>query len=528
MSSTSPLLRLTILGSMTVLALACGDRPTSSNEHTAQLEAETEQLETVPRPSLTEVDTRVREQLEAAHQGLDELLAAGAEEARLAESFGHLGRLYHAYDLLSPASACYRNARRLEPENDRWPALLGTVYQRQGALAEAAAELAAARDLNPTSAAISWRLGQVEQARGRRAAAREAYGRALEREPLCEAARFGLAELDAADGELEEAVRRYKTVLVNQPGAVSVHYPLAQVLGRLGRADEAKTHLQIAASRQVEVGGRATCPDPLDAELATLRTGAAAHLALGRRAAFAGQSEIELAEYRKALEIAPDDAVVRQSLGEALARQGELEEALEQYQEAARLQPQNADFQQDIGIIASRLGRLDRALQAFEKAIELRPGSTTAHWLLAQLLQLQGRPEAAVERYDAVLQLDPLHAEARTGRALALAQLGRSEEARLALASLLDEQPPADPTERFNLASGIGAMGDFERAVQHFEWVAANAQEPSLRGQAFLRAALLLERGGRIAEAVERLRSALVEDPQLTPAREGLERLTGG
>jgi len=500
-----------------VALVACGPEPA------------VRELEPIPEPQLERVDPAVREQLEKERNELDQLLDEGAGEKRVAAALGRMGQLYHAYDLLEPAAACYRNARQLAPGSFRWFYYLGAVYQRQGQIDQAAEIFAAALALRPNDAAALLRAGNVELARNQPQAAGPYFERALAAEPRCFAARYGLGEVARAQGELEVAAEHYQRILREQPQAVRVHYPLAQTLLRLGRSQEAQVHLEASAAREVSVGGRATCPDPLDAELGQLTTGAAVHITRGRHAGFAGRFDVELAEFRKAVEVAPEDPIAHQSLASALFRGGEFREALEHYREAARFDPENADFRYDLGVVALRLGDFGAAKAYFTAALELRPDFPRAQLQLAQIAQRLRDYATAVELYDQYLPTDESNFRVRVQRAFCLSHVGRRAEAITEVRHMLDETPADDTVARLNLASALGGLGEVEKGIRILEAILELPVEEALQAQAHLRIAAILEaRTGAADEAVEHYRTALEFDPTLEPARKALERLGQG
>lgn len=503
-------------GLVLAVLMACGPEPV------------VRELEPIPEPQLDRVDPAVREQLTEERAKLDQLFAEDTADKRLAAAVGRMGQLYHAYDLLEPAAACYRNARQLDPEAFRWLHYLGSVYQRQGQFDQAAEMFAAALALRPNDAATLLRLGNVEVARNQPQAAGPYFERALAAEPRCFAARYGLGEVARAQGELEVAAEHYRRILAEQPQAVRVHYPLAQTLLRLGRSEEAQVHLDASAAREVSVGGRATCPDPLDAELGSLTTGAAVHLTRGRHARFAGRFDVELAEFRKAVEVAPEDPIAHQSLASALLRGGELREALEQYREAARLDPGNADFRHDLGVVAIRLGDYGAARAYFAEALELRPEFPRAQLQLAQIAQRLRDFATAVELYDKYLPTDASNHRVRVQRAFCLAKIGRRSEAIAEIDRMFEEAAPEDTAARVNLASALGGLGEVDRAIGILDGIIAFPVEAPVRAQAHLRIAAILEARGSAGEALRHYRSAFELDPTLEAARNALERLGQG
>lgn len=489
MSRTLPTLTLLLL----LGAAACGG-PGAPPESVAGNEA----LQPVPRPDLSRLDAAVAEQLGAERERLDALLAADdADPDALAERFGTVGRLYLAYDLRSAAAAALTNAAALQPEELRWHYSAGLVAQRQGDWQGAAERFRRVLELEPQGAvraAVLRRLGEVELELGRDDDARRRFAEALEVAPDCQAARYGLGEVARRQGRLEDAAAAFERVLQEQPGAVSVHYPLAQVLLRLDRPQEAEPHLAASAGRTVKVGGRPACPDPLEAELAELTTGAAAHITRGRHAAFSGRADRELAEYRRAVELAPDDPVARLSLGSALVRSGDLEAAAEQYAVAVELRPDDPDLRYDLGRILMELRRGLEARQQLLRAVELAPDHAGAHLKLAELTLSGGRYEETLHHARRAAELIPGDVRPRVLEAMALLALRRPAEARPLLSAILTETPPANPAERLRLALLLASLGAPAEAEPHLAAIAADgAAAPEIRAQA--RSALQQLRG---------------------------------
>jgi tetratricopeptide (TPR) repeat protein len=478
------------------------------------------QLETVPRPEITAAEPQVREQLTEARRELDarlqaQLAAEDEADPGLGPAFGRMGLLYHGYDLLEPAEACYRNARQLEPQNRDWAYLLGLVLQRRGRLAEAAANIEAALDLQPDDGPALLHLGQIEQNRNRLTKAQSFFEQALRAEPACHTARFGLAEVAASQGDLRTAADLYLQVLRDQPEAEQVHYPLAQVLLRLGRKDEAQIHLDRVADRRLKVGGKAGCPDPLGLQLSELRTGSAAAVRRGLQLGLAGGGTQELELLRQAVEENPQDSKGRLRLGSLLLGRGELEAASEQFTEAASHDPENPEINSALGVALMRMGRADQAEEQFRRALAIHPDSSHYQLQLAAALQRQDACAEAVDLYAQVLANEPAHAQALLERGLCLGKLGRISEAGRDMSLLLQFHPPEDPAQHLRLASMLFSLGEEERAVSHFEAISTSDAPAEIRAQAhiLIGRVRLLRGDTQAAELSFRAASAL--DPNL-------------
>jgi Flp pilus assembly protein TadD len=67
--------------------------------------------------------------------------------------------------------------------------------------------------------------------------------------------------------------------------------------------------------------------------------------------------DLALAEYRRVLELEPDNAGAMASAGAILAQQGQVDAGIEMLQKALKIDPNNALAQQDLLAAMSRRGR---------------------------------------------------------------------------------------------------------------------------------------------------------------------------
>ncbi len=141
------------------------------------------------------------------------------------------------------------------------------------------------------------------------------------------------------------------------------------------------------------------------------------------------------AEYRRALELAPQNPHVLNDLALLMAKLGRLDEAVALTQRAIALDPLRGTFQFAVAQYLIALRRYDEAEAALRRAIELEPRSAANYVGLAIIEILRGSFGAAVEL--AKQETDPFW---RT-YALALAQFANGDRAGAdaALKKLIDE-----------------------------------------------------------------------------------------
>jgi Flp pilus assembly protein TadD len=124
----------------------------------------------------------------------------------------------------------------------------------------------------------------------------------------------------------------------------------------------------------------------------------ATHLAWGGQLQFVDfdQRGAE-AHYRRAFELAPNNADVRAALASQLATVGQLESAVVLMREALALDPLRGTGYNLLGLYFLALNRLDEAEQAARKAIALQPGEASYNQLVATIQIQRGDAKGALE-----------------------------------------------------------------------------------------------------------------------------------
>lgn len=465
-----------------------------------------------PVPELTAAEPDVREQIERARGRLSRAVGGGASAPERAAAWGDLARLYHAYEFTEAAAACYARARELAPEESRWAYLAGVLAQQQGDLEAAERLLSAAIELAPGDPAATLRLAEVRSLRGDGEGGRKLLESLLESPQYEAAARFALGHRAVGAGQPEAAIDDLLRVLELQPEATSVYPLLARALHAAGRPREA-----LAASAQ---GGRGEVrrPDPLWAEVARLRLGAASHLdAAGRAAADGRLPEAERA-YRRALAAEPESMEARQGLAGVLAARGEFAEARRLLGEVLARSPSAADARLLLADVERRTGDAQAAVAEYRRVLAERPELTAARLALGGALVESGEPGAALTEYQRVLDGSPDLAGARLGRASALAALGRRGEARRALEELFTDHPEGAQA-RLAHAILLAEDGLAARAEAEFRALLDSGAEPGLRARAAHNLGNLAAQARAWGEARPLFERALELDPDLLPAR---------
>ncbi len=126
------------------------------------------------------------------------------------------------------------------------------------------------------------------------------------------------------------------------------------------------------------------------------------------------------AALRTAALLAPDLPQARWMYGAWLAREGMFADALAELDAALELDPEDGVIRTERGVALALAGRLEEAAAAFAAAVEVDPEDSWALALLGLALLESGDPEGAARELDGAARLRPDDVEAQLLAALAL------------------------------------------------------------------------------------------------------------
>ena len=178
--------------------------------------------------------------------------------------------------------------------------------------------------------------------------------------------------------------------------------------------------------------------DPMSKELRKLyyKKLAGYHLGFDReRAAYL----LELA-----VDMSPDDAMLRHELGNVLVGNRQYERAIAHLEVAAMMQPENQRIINNMGFAFSMMGENSKARQQYLKALSIDPGYAPARANLAGLLLESGELSKATEHYSIVIRQDPKNANAYLNLAR-IAHMNQNHQAAATLWQHYLELEPESP-----------------------------------------------------------------------------------
>ena len=392
-------------------------------------------MQPVALPDLSKLSPSVQSQIRNRDSALT--AALGKREtppAELAAAFGEMGRLLMAAQS-EAAEPYFINAQALDPRDHRWPYYLAHLARRKGDLPNAASLLERVLELQPDEMAAAFWLGDIYLAQGNPDAAEPRFAAVLERQPSSLSARFGLGRTALAKEQYRRAVEHLEDVLARDPQAAGAHYPLALAYSGLGDARSAERHLKLRREHDILPA------DPLMVEIDELLESAQTFESIGLRALDRQDWNEAAAQFRRGLEVEPENAALRHRLGTALYMRGEHAAARAEFERILRSSPEFARAHYSLGVLEAGEGRHAEAVKYFATAVRHQPDYTEARLRWAASLRAMRRPGESLDQYERVLAVNPANVEARMGQALALVQLRRYVDARDRLAEAVNAYP---------------------------------------------------------------------------------------
>jgi tetratricopeptide (TPR) repeat protein len=380
-----------------------------------------------------------------------ELLQATIERPQtprleVAESFGELGRLYHVSGHAAAAEACYQNARRLAPQDHRWPYYLGYLQQGQGRFDAALASYVNAVAIRSTGISMV-RMAHVLIAQRQLDAAVAVLGNALRINPTSAPALTALAEIEYLFGSYQEALDHFKLALTHAPDATALHRRMADIYHRLGNESSAAEHESLAGSNGPPI------LDRLIAELVQLQDRSSWQLKVGQQAIRAGRFSDAVTAYRAAVEANPQSREAQLGLGQALELLGDRRAALNEYTKALQQAPDDSRVTYYLGRLLVAEGAVSVGLEYLTTAVALAPEYHPAVLELARTLAADQQLEASLNHFAAAARLAPDDEQAWLGGSSALLELGRYAQAQAVLSQAHERLP-----NHFGIATSLARL----------------------------------------------------------------------
>lgn len=136
-----------------------------------------------------------------------------------------------------------------------------------------------------------------------------------------------------------------------------------------------------------------------------------------------------VAEFRKALDLAPNSAREKLNYALALLREGKDDQAVALLLDVQKQEPGLPHTWFNLGITYKKMGDDAKALAQFEHLATLAPDEPIVHYQLGTLYKFAGKTAQALASFERAVQLDPRLAAARFQLYNMYRQVGRTEDA---------------------------------------------------------------------------------------------------
>ena len=148
--------------------------------------------------------------------------------------------------------------------------------------------------------------------------------------------------------------------------------------------------------------------------------------------------EAAIAEYKVALEMAPEDIGVLKNLAWASYRNNDITDSEKYSLKAAEISPGDARAYRILGLAYFDLGKTDMAEEAFKKAIELNPNSAYVHNNLGLIYLNKGDFQAAATELEKATSFESPTAYMHNNLGIAYERLNQFNKAQEAYQKALD------------------------------------------------------------------------------------------
>ncbi len=193
-----------------------------------------------------------------------------------------------------------------------------------------------------------------------------------------------------------------------------------------------------------------------------------------------GMGRETIAEFRRALSLAPDNASLLNHLGLALLLEEKSGEALKVYEQALELKPHYPDLHNNFGLVLLKTEKYEQALQEFEKALAINKKYAEAHFnvglcLVSQAVANGGLPKdignqvqrhlTQAVQYNVYFNNDYFKVAQNY---LAKGQLNEARQALIESKTMVLSQSGSEIYHEFYLRLKYGEEGVDRRATEHY------------------------------------------------------------
>jgi tetratricopeptide (TPR) repeat protein len=278
----------------------------------------------------------------------------------------------------------------------------------------------AARQADPRLAEADYNLGVLAERQGKREQAYALYRSALEKKPSLKPAAEALARITAEQGDIPSAMAQYTDIAQKFPDDASSRAALAELYRLSSDHDRAQEWARAALVRDPKsiAAYKVMLRSDIDrkqyalAKLVALRAlkiddkDPEIYVALGEVQLAEGQPDKAVLQFKKALEVKPDDRAALTHLAHLALLDQDYAAAESALKRLADTGGGTAEVQLALGVAYKGLGQTDKALAAYDLAEKLNPRLAAVYLDRGIVLQRsKGAPDRALEQYKRYVEL---------------------------------------------------------------------------------------------------------------------------
>src|SRR5437773_5988371 len=212
---------------------------------------------------------------------------------------------------------------------------------------------------------------------------------------------------------------------------------------------------------------------------ATSRTEAYYHFSKARMLDDQGQAAQAIEEFKRALDLDPNNSLILSEMAESYLRNNRLREAVDVAQKAIQADRDNIEAHKILSTVYLQvIGRanaqqppsvetINNAIHEFEEIIRIDPTERQSFLMLGRLYQIKGDRDKATEIYKKFLGVEPGSEEGVTALAKLHMDAGNFKEAADLLEGFIKQRPDSDAA-RQTLGEAYSEMQEYAKAAEAY------------------------------------------------------------
>ncbi len=211
-------------------------------------------------------------------------------------------------------------------------------------------------------------------------------------------------------------------------------------------------------------------------------TSASLRNAFGQSVYQAGEKELAIKEFRRAIKLDPALAVARNNLGVALLQQGKPQEALNNFNSALALDPGNAQIYLNLAAANKVLGQNQQALDNLLQAANFDTDTPTTWAQIGDLALNDNQLPLAQQAFLKALSYDPADQQSLFGMGIVAYQQNRTVDA-ITYFNSANSLKPNQAIIHFYSGLAYERLGQLERAEAELQQAMSLSSNPNLTTQ---------------------------------------------